>query len=84
MVGVPSLVLMNHDAGRLIFSSVLRFIFAIWGTNQLYASGARRTEAARIKVEDIDSQRMVIHIRQGKGTRDRDVLRFWVRTKAYP
>ena len=31
----------------------------------LYATGARRAEAARIKVEDIDSQRMVIHIRQG-------------------
>jgi hypothetical protein len=26
VVGVPSLVLMYHDAGRLIFSSVLRFI----------------------------------------------------------
>ena len=33
----------------------------------LYATGVRRTEAARIKVEDIDSQRMVVHIRQGKG-----------------
>ena len=33
----------------------------------LYATGVRRTEAAQIKVEDIDSQRMVIHIRQGKG-----------------
>ena len=33
----------------------------------LYATGVRRAEAARIKVEDIDSQRMVIHIRQGKG-----------------
>jgi integrase/recombinase XerD len=39
----------------------------------LYATGARRAEVARIKVEDIDSQRMVIHIRQGKGARDRDV-----------
>ena len=56
----------------------------------LYATGARRAEAARIKVEDIDSQRMVIHIRQGKGARDRDVplspglleeLRSWWRWK---
>ena len=39
----------------------------------LYATGVRRTEAAQIKVEDIDSQGMVIHIRQGKGARDRDV-----------
>ncbi len=35
----------------------------------LYATGVRRTEASRIKVEDIDSKRMVIHIRQGKGPR---------------
>ena len=56
----------------------------------LYATGARRAEAARIMVEDIDSQRMVIHIRQGKGARDRDVplspklleeLRDWWRLK---
>ncbi len=39
----------------------------------LYATGIRRTEASRLKVSDIDSQRMVIHIRQGKGLRDRDV-----------
>jgi integrase/recombinase XerD len=39
----------------------------------LYATGVRRTEASLLKVSDIDSQRMVIHIRQGKGSRDRDV-----------
>jgi integrase/recombinase XerD len=39
----------------------------------LYATGIRRTEASLLKVDDIDSQRMVIHIRQGKGSRDRDV-----------
>lgn len=39
----------------------------------LYGTGIRRTEAARLKVSDIDSERMVIHIRQGKGSRDRDV-----------
>jgi integrase len=39
----------------------------------LYATGVRRTEAARIRVEDIDGKRMVIHICQGKGARDRDV-----------
>jgi len=39
----------------------------------LYATGMRRTEASLLKVDDIDSQRMVIHIRQGKGSRDRDV-----------
>jgi len=31
------------------------------------------TELIRLKVEDIDSQRMIVHIRQGKRNRDRDV-----------
>jgi integrase/recombinase XerD len=39
----------------------------------LYATGIRRTEASLLKVSDINSKRMVIHIRQGKGSRDRDV-----------
>ena len=39
----------------------------------LYATGMRRAELIRLKIEDIDSQRMIIHIRQGKGNRDRDV-----------
>ena len=39
----------------------------------LYATGMRRTEASLLKVSDIDSQRMVIHIQRGKGLRDRDV-----------
>jgi site-specific recombinase XerD len=40
----------------------------------LYATGARRTEVARLKVSDIDSERMVVHIRGGKGRKDRDVM----------
>ena len=39
----------------------------------LYGTGVRRTELSLLKVADIDSKRMVIHIRQGKGARDRDV-----------
>ena len=39
----------------------------------LYGTGMRRTEVSLLKVTDIDSKRMVIHIRQGKGSRDRDV-----------
>ena len=39
----------------------------------LYSTGIRRTEASLLKVSDIDSERRVIHIRQGKGARDRDV-----------
>jgi site-specific recombinase XerD len=40
----------------------------------LYATGARRAEVAHLKVSDIDSQRMVVHIRGGKGRKDRDVM----------
>ena len=40
----------------------------------LYATGLRRAEMCHLKVSDIDSKRMVIHVRQGKGGRDRDVL----------
>jgi site-specific recombinase XerD len=40
----------------------------------LYATGLRRAEMCHLKVTDIDSKRMVIHVRQGKGGRDRDVL----------
>lgn len=39
----------------------------------LYGTGMRRTEASRLLVSDIDSERMVIHVHQGKGGRDRDV-----------
>jgi integrase/recombinase XerD len=39
----------------------------------LYATGVRRTELSLLKVDNIDSKRMVIHIRQGKGARDRDL-----------
>ena len=39
----------------------------------LYSTGIRRSELVRLKVGDIDSERMVIHIQQGKGSKDRDV-----------
>jgi site-specific recombinase XerD len=39
----------------------------------LYATGIRRAEVRLLKVSDIDSNRMVIHIKQGKGQRDRDL-----------
>src|SRR5262244_1856268 len=40
----------------------------------LYATGVRRAELTHLKVTDIDSQRMVIHVRGGKGRKDRDVM----------
>ncbi len=40
----------------------------------LYATGVRCAELTRLKIGDIDSKRMVIHVQGGKGRRDRDVM----------
>ena len=40
----------------------------------LYATGIRRQELVQLKIEDIDSDRMLIRIRQGKGKKDRNVM----------
>jgi site-specific recombinase XerD len=59
---------------------VARLIEAAWPTFHrtllmaLYATGLRRAELARLKVSDVDSKRMVIHVRGGKGRKDRDVM----------
>lgn len=37
----------------------------------MYGSGLRISEACNLDIKDIDSQRMVIHVRRGKGDRDR-------------
>jgi integrase/recombinase XerD len=39
----------------------------------LYATGLRRTEASQLKLADIDSQRMVLHVHEGKNSRDREL-----------
>jgi len=40
----------------------------------LYSAGLRVSEAARLKVADIDFDRSQIHVRQGKGRKDRYVM----------
>ena len=40
----------------------------------LYSTGVRLSEATNVKLIDIDSKRMQIHIHRGKGAKDRKVL----------
>jgi integrase/recombinase XerD len=39
----------------------------------LYSTGVRRSELCHLRPEDIDKERMVVRIRQGKGGKDREV-----------
>jgi integrase len=39
----------------------------------MYSTGMRRAELCSLLVEDMDSTRMLIHIRRGTGGKDRDV-----------
>jgi len=67
---LPS-VLSQDEVARLIDSTNNLLDYTMLMT--LYATGMRRAELCRLKVQDIDSHRMVVHIHQGKGNRDRDV-----------
>jgi integrase/recombinase XerD len=65
-------ILSQQEVARLIDATETPFQRILLMT--LYGTGARRAEVARLKVTDIDSQRMVVHIRGGKGRKDRDVM----------
>lgn len=64
-------ILSEEEVARLLASAVTSYHFVILLT--LYSTGLRRAELCRLKVADVDSKRKVIHVRKGKGNRDRDV-----------
>ena len=39
-----------------------------------YGAGLRASEVCHLKVTDIDSDRMILHVEQGKGSRDRNAM----------
>src|SRR6266568_1185120 len=64
-------VLSPEEVARLIDSA--RNLYHRTLLMTLYSTAMRRAELCRLRVRDIDSQRMMIRINQGKGRRDRDV-----------
>src|ERR1700722_5350678 len=64
-------VLTQDETARLINSADNLFHRAILMT--LYATGMRRAELCNLKVDDIDGAQMIVHVRNGKGGRDRDI-----------
>ncbi|HEY2858766.1 MAG TPA: site-specific integrase [Terracidiphilus sp.] len=65
-------VLSREEVERLIEAAASP-LHRIW-LLILYGAGVRREELIQLKIEDIDSGRMLIHIRQGKGKKDRNVM----------
>jgi hypothetical protein len=63
--GEPPCLVVLRDSARNLFHRALLMT--------AYSTGLRGAEVCQLKVEDIDSQRMIIHVREGKGKRDRDV-----------
>src|SRR2546421_4699854 len=68
---LPS-ILSREEVARLIDAALTPYHRTLLMT--LYATGVRRAELTHLKVSDIDSQRMVIHVQGGKGRKDRDVM----------
>src|ERR1700693_3450666 len=65
-------ILSQEEVARLIDAARTPYHRTLLMT--LYGTGVRRSELTHLKVRDIDSQRMVIHVQGGKGRKDRDVM----------
>jgi integrase/recombinase XerD len=64
-------VLSREEVSRLINAAGTLFRRTLLMT--LYGTGMRRSELAHLKVDDIDSQRMIIRVLRGKRGKDRDL-----------
>jgi integrase/recombinase XerD len=65
-------VLSREEVARLLGAVRIPKHRAVLTT--IYAAGLRVSEAVGLKTTDIDSQRMVINVRQAKGRKDRTVM----------
>ena len=66
------LILSHEEVARILTAPTHLKSRALLMT--IYAAGLRRSEAARLRVRDIDSARMTITVHQGKGQKDRVVM----------
>ena len=65
-------ILSREEVARLLTAVPDRKMRTLLTT--IYAAGLRVSEAVALKAGDIDSARMTIHVREGKGQRDRHVM----------
>src|SRR5437879_12875804 len=65
-------ILSQEEVAQLIDAARTPFHRTLLMT--LYATGTRCAELTHLKISDIDSQRMVVHIRGGKVRKDHDVM----------
>jgi len=65
-------VVLSTDELKRVLGCVHRFQYQIC-LHTIYACGLRLLEGTRLRVKDIDSDRKMIHVVQGKGNKDRYV-----------
>ena len=65
-------ILSPEEVRRVLESTLTRKQRALLATT--YGAGLRVSEVVRLRVEDIDAQRMSLRVEQGKGGKDRDTL----------
>jgi site-specific recombinase XerD len=66
-------VVLSQDEVKLLLeaATTLKYKAAL---STAYGAGLRASEVTHLKVNDIDSQRMLIHVEQGKGGKDRNAM----------
>lgn len=65
-------VVFSTEEVKRVLDCVHRFPYQVC-LNMIYACGLRLLEETRLRVKDIDSERKMIHVIQGKGNKDRYV-----------
>jgi len=65
-------VVLSREEVKQVLDSVRKAHYRVC-LSTLYSCGLRLREGVNLEVRDIDSSRMVVHVRQGKGRKDRYV-----------